>query len=110
MPDLGQFITTAATLFSLLTGAGLALQRGIVIGLRERGDDQEKRINDLKDERAEDKAEIIRQSTIIVGLEEKVHTLSSVVTGEVYWKAINEATDHMLPMLEEIRSELRRLK
>lgn len=81
--DIWQVLQAASVIIALGSFAGLALQRGIVVGLREQVGDQKTRIDFLETERAEDKATIARQTSDIAALQR-------VVTGEVHWVAISD--------------------
>lgn len=101
-------LSTASVIVALATFAGLALQRGIVVNLREQLTDARAEIEGLKTKRAEDKT--------------KIHDLEAVVkiaTGEVHWQAISDVLEHHhktaedhwkteRALLDEIRDILRR--
>ena len=110
MKDYWDLLSTASVIVALATFAGLALQRGIVVGLRERVADLTSENVDLKTGRAEDKT--------------RIHDLEAVVkiaTGEVHWQAISDVLEHHhktaedhwkteRAALDEIREILRRPK
>lgn len=92
--DVWNIIAAAAAIVSIATVAGYSLQRGRVISLREdvsdaraKIEEQRGEIDDLKGDRATDRATIGRQASDIA-------VLQRVVTGEVHWQAISEMLDH----------------
>lgn len=112
--DIWQVLQAASVIIALGSFAGLALQRGIVVGLREQVGDSKTRIEFLEKERAEDKALIASQTSDIAALQR-------VVTGEVHWVAINDLLDHhhkaavdnwreAHSLLTDIRDDVRDLK
>lgn len=112
--DIWQVLQAASVIIALGSFAGLALQRGIVVGLREQVGDQKTRIDFLENGRTEDKATIARQTSDIAALQR-------VVTGEVHWTAISDLLDHhhkaatenwreAHSLLTEIRDDVRDLK
>lgn len=112
--DVWQILQAASVITALGSFAYLALQRGIVVGLREQVGDQKTRIEFLEGERTEDKATINRQASDIAALQR-------VVTGEVHWTAMGDLLEHhhqtatenwrdAKALLTEIRDDVRRLK
>lgn len=85
--DIWQVLQAASVLIALGSVAGLALQRGIVVGLREQVGDQRTRIEFLESGRTEDKAELSRQAS-------ELTVLRPLVTGEVHWSAISDLLEH----------------
>lgn len=85
--DIWQVLQAASVIIALGSFAGLALQRGVVVGLREQVGDSKTRIEFLEKERTEDKTLIATQSSDIAALQK-------VVTGEVHWLAISDLLEH----------------
>lgn len=111
MHDLGGVLTTALSIVSLATLAGLGLLRGTVINLREQ-------LKDARDEVAALRGSRVDDQTKIAQLTADHDALTRVVTGEAHWVAIgqkldehhDEAKDHWATderVLGEIRDELR---
>lgn len=91
--DIWNVVAAAAAVVAIATVAGLGLQRGYTITLREQlGSAREQieaqrtELNEMKQERSKDKAAIDRHRNDIA-------TLQRVVTGEVHWQAISELLD-----------------
>jgi hypothetical protein len=117
--DFWNVVAAAAAIVAIATVAGLGLQRGYTISLREQlGSAREEieaqrgQIEVMKQERAEDRTLIAKQASDIT-------TLQRVVTGEVHWQAISDLLDHhhaesqqhwvkAEQVLTEIRDYLRR--
>jgi predicted nucleic acid-binding Zn-ribbon protein len=92
--DVWNIVALASAVVSVATGAGYGLQRGRVVSLREDLSDarekiaeQRDEIDDLKEDRATDRATIKKQAG-------DISVLQRVVTGEVHWQAISEMLDH----------------
>jgi hypothetical protein len=91
--DFWNVVAAAAAVVAIATVAGLGLQRGYTVSLREQLgsarnqiDAQRAEIDELKRERVEDMAALARQSNDIA-------VLQRVITGEVHWQAISELLD-----------------
>lgn len=84
--NLTNLLTFALGLISIATLTGLGLTRGLVINLREQLAEERASKNEMRAERAEDRAEISRQKV-------QLEALAKVVTGEVHWTAVGEALD-----------------
>lgn len=117
--DFWNVIAAAAAIVSIATVAGFGLQRGRVTAVRtdlgeayKKIEAQRGEIDDLKQDRAEDRTLITQQAN-------DIRVLQSVVTGEVHWQAISDLLDHhhaeaqqhwttAEAVLTEIRDTLRR--
>lgn len=84
--DLGTLLSTALAVVALATAAGLGLMRGTVTNLREQLADTRASNAEMRQERAEDRAEIATLHT-------QLDALGKVVTGEVHWLAISDLLD-----------------
>ena len=87
MTSFWDLLPTASIIVALATFAGLALQRGAVVNLREQLKDARDEIASLKDKRIEDKATIASHASDLAALQR-------VVTGEVHWQVISDTLDH----------------
>lgn len=91
--DFWNVVAAAAAIVAIATVAGLGLQRGYTVSLREQLgsareqiEAQRSEIDEMKRERVEDTSTIERQGNDIA-------VLQRVVTGEVHWQAISELLD-----------------
>lgn len=99
--DFWNVVAAAAAIVAITTVAGLGLQRGYTVSLREQLgsareqiDAQRTEIDELKRGRVGDAATIERQGNDIA-------VLQRVVTGEVHWQAISDLLDHHHDLAEQ---------
>lgn len=92
--DVGSLVSTALSILSIATLAGLGLLRGTVVNLREQLKDARDEIADLERRRERETTERTEQAatdaTQIARLEAGIATLTSTVTGEIHWVALGE--------------------
>lgn len=92
--DFWNVVAAAAAVVAIATVAGLGLQRGVTSGLREslaesraKIEEQRGEIDDLKKDRADDRA-------LIAQLNSDLAVLRPLVTGEIHWQAISDMLEH----------------
>lgn len=111
-------IAAAAAIIAVATVAGLALQRGVTIGLREQLGDARGKIAEQRAEIDELKADREADRAIITAQANDIRVLQSVVTGEVQLQVIHDTLDthhetaeihwrHTRNTLDEILAALR---
>lgn len=92
--DLGQVLGAAAVLMTLLSTGYVGMQRGRIVNLREQVDDERRRVDSLKAERADLQANVQTLSS-------EMAALRGVVTGEVHWKSISDLLEHHHVLAEQ---------
>lgn len=84
--DIGSLLTTALSIISIATLAGLGLLRGTVTNLRESLKDAREDIADKDRRHFDDENTIHRQKS-------DLEALARVVTGEAHWVALGDKMD-----------------
>lgn len=92
--DLGQFGGAAGVVLTMLSTGYVGLQRGRIVNLREQVDDERRRVDSLKAERADLQANVQTLSS-------EMAALRGVVTGEVHWTSISELLEHHHQLAEQ---------
>lgn len=92
--DWGQVLGAAAVLMTLLSTGYVGMQRGRIVNLREQVDDERRRVDSLKAERADLQASVQTLSS-------EMAALRGVVTGEVHWTSINDLLEHHHQLAEQ---------
>jgi hypothetical protein len=119
MHGVGDLLTTALSVLSLATLAGLGLLRGTVVNLREQLKDSREETAALRATRADDQAERAEDHAKIARLSADLEAVGRVARGEAHWVAIGhqleehheKATVHWErdeELLNRIVDELRR--
>jgi hypothetical protein len=98
---LGSLLGTASVIVALATFAGLALQRGIVTGLRER-------LKDADDENGRLERRLEDAEKGLIQAQRDLEALQRIVTKEVQMTALGDQMQHMNTLLIEIRDSLGR--
>lgn len=101
--DYGNLLTTALSVVSIATLAGLGLLRGTVTNLREN-------LKDARDEIADKERRLTEAETANAVQKADLEALTRVVTGEVHWIAMGDKLDEhhriMMQLVEAIRLEI----
>lgn len=91
--DVNSLLTTALSIISIATLAGLGLLRGTVTNLRENLKDARGDVADKDRRHLEDEAIIARQKA-------DLDALARVVTGEAHWVAIQDKMDELTTLIQ----------
>lgn len=88
--DYGSLLQTAFAATSVLSLAGLGLQRARLADNKEQLKESREEVAALRASREEDRKDWARDKAQLDDLKGKVAVLESVVTGEVHWQAIED--------------------
>lgn len=99
---MGDLLNTGLAVVAIATLAGLGLMRGIITNLREQ-------LKDAREETASHRLARTEYEKKITDLESKVAVLTSTVTGEVHWVALEGKFDDNQRAVLDVLAQLRDL-